>query len=500
MRTPSSSSAAWSVSSSQQSTPSSAATSRQGATKRLSAMIRRSSSNLAAHASASPKAPHKEISSISSPVGPTIHTPYSVTFGPDSTVSLTQMPASSMASTGSPLAKQPSLQQLNGLYATMSSSSVNLIGDVTPQPRPRTTSMGINQTQNQRKPSPLKPMEAKPVESSDELPRTFSPGFHLPSTTPSSPYRQRTLAGSVTSFQAQSQTSPSPLAVETFPTDSDTETEESAVTGTGRTKSKVTPVTMPVPRIRQSTSISSGLRDMNDSASAEAPRPSNVSSMSRKSVQQRLSSDPSSTTSHESEKTSTLKRITSFSKKHGRRLSGGWKFGQGSTEEKHGPSLETVSGSPSKPETMLVDPNGSAEPPSRGKTAFPSDPRPSSSVARKKAASHEPGTGAGQLNTAFSFGGASNSDGTLEATPKQTKRRSQQDFVIPDNVLAKQKELKRGITSVKKFAGGVQCKLQGLNLYCLTHSPQVTRRVSRARLQQRAPKRHCRRHALVRRP
>lgn len=498
MRTPSSSSAGWSVSSSQQSTPSSAATSK-GATKRLSAMIRRSSSNLAAHAAASPKQPYKEISSISSPVGPTIHTPYSVTFGPDSTVSLTQMPASSMQSAGSPLAKKPSLQQLNGLNATMSTSSVNLIGDATPQPpRFRTTSMGNNQTtKNQRRPSPLKPIDPKPMESSDDLPRTFSPGFHLPSTTPSSPYRQRTLAGSVTSFQQQAQTSPSPLAVETFPTDnSDTETEESAVTG--RTKSKATPVTMPVPRVRQSTSFSSGLREMND---ADAPRPSNVSSMSRRSVQQRLSSDPSSVASQDSEKSSTLKRITSFSKKHGRRLSGGWKFGQGSTDEKHGPSLETVSGSPSKPEAMLGETNGGAEPaPSRGKTAFPSDPRPSSSVARKKAASHEPGTsGAGHLNTAFSFGGASNSDGAAEATPKQTKRRSQQDFVIPDNVLAKQKELKRGISSVKRFAGGVQCKIPSAS-HDLTHSPQVSRRLSRARLQQRAYQWYCGRHAPVRRP
>lgn len=42
---------------------------------------------------------------------------------------------------------------------------------------------------------------------------------------------------------------------------------------------------------------------------------------------------------------------------------------------------------------------------------------------------------------------------------RERRRLSFNDFVIPDQVLAKQKELKRGIGAVKKFAGGVQSKL-----------------------------------------
>jgi hypothetical protein len=41
---------------------------------------------------------------------------------------------------------------------------------------------------------------------------------------------------------------------------------------------------------------------------------------------------------------------------------------------------------------------------------------------------------------------------------RERRRLSFNDFVIPDQVLAKQKELKRGIGAVKKFAGGVQCE------------------------------------------
>lgn len=430
-------------------------------------MMRRSSSNLAAHAGASPKQPLKEITSISSPVGPTIHTPYSVTFGADSTVSLTQMPASSMQGDASPLAKKPSLQQLNGLNSTMSTSSVNLVGNANAsQPRYRTTSMGSTQASTKRRPSPLKPVDPKAAGAYDDLPRTFSPGFHLPSTTSSSPYRNRTLAGSVSSFQQQAQTSPSPLAVGKFPSDdSDTETEESAATG--RTKGKTTSMPMPVPRVRQSTSVSSGLRELND-ASSEAPRPSNVSSMSRNDVrpkprQASAATTASATSQDSSEKTSTLRRITSFSKKHGRRLSGGWKFGQSASDAKPGFPLETVSGSPSKPE-IFGDEGRPEYPPvpaanATTKTAFPSDPRRSNSVIRKKAASHEPGfreKRTGHLDTAFALSTSLNADDPANATPKKSKRRSQQDFVIPENVLAKQKDLKRDITSVKKFAGGVK--------------------------------------------
>jgi hypothetical protein len=41
---------------------------------------------------------------------------------------------------------------------------------------------------------------------------------------------------------------------------------------------------------------------------------------------------------------------------------------------------------------------------------------------------------------------------------KERRRQSWNDFVIPRNVLEKQKEVRRGIEGVKRFAGGVEGK------------------------------------------
>jgi len=47
---------------------------------------------------------------------------------------------------------------------------------------------------------------------------------------------------------------------------------------------------------------------------------------------------------------------------------------------------------------------------------------------------------------------------------KQRRRQSWNDFVIPRDVLEKQKELKEGLGAVKMFAGGVEGELPATSL------------------------------------
>jgi hypothetical protein len=101
--------------------------------------------------------------------------------------------------------------------------------------------------------------------------------------------------------------------------------------------------------------------------------------------------------------------------------------------------LTTVEGSPSKPSSFTdgESPKPTSTFPSEFELAHPP-------VKRRPKTMHlsaEPST-----NT------------THPRTPRERRPLSFSDFVIPDQVLAKQKELKRGIGAVKKFAGGVQCE------------------------------------------
>lgn len=179
--------------------------------------------------------------------------------------------------------------------------------------------------------------------------------------------------------------------------------------------------------------------------------------------------------------TSTFKRLQSLGKKHGRRLSGGWKFGTTSStsseerdkggEKRAMSKLETVKGSPSKSlrgdgiegdeqeeggagnrasDRFITTPAGqtrSGEQAGGGVITY-------SSPALKLTASprllsdkfdqhveHLHGTGTSRLHV---------------KEDKERRRQSWNDFVIPRNVLEKQKELKEGIRGVRKFASGVE--------------------------------------------
>jgi hypothetical protein len=183
----------------------------------------------------------------------------------------------------------------------------------------------------------------------------------------------------------------------------------------------------------------------------------------------------------------TLKRITSFSKKHGRRLSGGWKFGSTSSTSSIESEvaviqqaqvvhrLEPVAGSPSKLPTMDKDvdvpsvlsassvssidigspttvehtpmplPRALPVPPVPPVPASATQPQTQASPAKAKAKNVETEV----------WDDWDEPTTSTRKRPRERRRMSFGDFVIPDSVLAKQKELKRGIGAVKKFAGGV---------------------------------------------
>ncbi|KAL1410655.1 hypothetical protein Q8F55_004674 [Vanrija albida] len=308
-------------------------------------------------------------------------------------------------------------------------------------------------------------------------PRTFSPGFHLPSPSPGSPYAQRAAAMSATSVPYSSPLSRGEAPVDEDDTDTEVETGKTPV---GR--KKIRPVSaMPAPR-----PVDSGLtrtyNQVNASVPCLSPRQPQVATLppsasTTSSHQTRLSSSPSTTaTSITSSGNSqglssthtTLRRLTSFSKKHGRRLSGGWKFGStsststtGSGEKAGGHTLETVNGSPSKPS---VDASRSAvemQRPVVPGQAFDDDGVQTAVLPPQR--STDPPASAPAATTTQSMGpdpwatDAAPRDATAKGKPpKERRRTSFNDFVIPTEVMAKQKELKRGIGAVKKFAGGIQ--------------------------------------------
>lgn len=157
----------------------------------------------------------------------------------------------------------------------------------------------------------------------------------------------------------------------------------------------------------------------------------------------------------------TMRRLGSISKKHGRRLSGGFKFGTTSsnssneTDRRSSQALETVAGSPSKSSSSPVRTQRPPLPQHMPDEIFRSDVRNGSISAPS---SHFQTTRAKTL-------GKSEISPTVAATlsgesfnakqDKQRRRQSWADFVIPKDVLEKQKGLKEGIGAVKTFSGGV---------------------------------------------
>ncbi|OCF30411.1 hypothetical protein I316_07939 [Kwoniella heveanensis BCC8398] len=169
---------------------------------------------------------------------------------------------------------------------------------------------------------------------------------------------------------------------------------------------------------------------------------------------------------------STLRRIGSLSKRHGRRLSGGFKFAANSSTPSGGSAsgtrpLEPVLGSPSKPPKADDLPLSPSSP-----TALPSDEAlkhairagsvsaPSSVF--KPMPTHPSIDGLDGLTTASGQNQVDNefeenavAAAAAEKKEKHRRRQSWNDFIIPREVMAKQKELKENIGAVKMFASGV---------------------------------------------
>lgn len=265
----------------------------------------------------------------------------------------------------------------------------------------------------------------------------FSRGFHLPSPSAGSPYR---------SALTPSPVHPPPLPHSTsFPMittreGSDTDTENEQVDRTPRRK-KIRPVSaMPAPRMAQARAWNGdGWRGFSDQSPAKIlgqnvePSPMNVRSTSAEippALQIRTASSPRTGT-FASSTANTLRRIGSMSKKHGRRLSGGFRFGPGpSVAEPRSPTtLEPVAGSPSKPSRT-----GHEEDEDRNDRA--------ASVSAPTSVIRDPPTSRSLVT------------GTLKSD-KHRRRQSWNDFIIPSSVLAKQKDLKKNLSAVKQFASGL---------------------------------------------
>ena len=248
--------------------------------------------------------------------------------------------------------------------------------------------------------------------SSTSLHRSVSRGFHLPSPSPKSPYHGGLVPGErgtpplphSTSFTApdlpDSYSFPAPRL--NRKNGSDTETEADKDEATPRRRRKVRPVSaLPPPRTNWDAEESNGFNK--DSDPPTSPRA--VSLASNHSASGFAVSTGSA-----------LKKLGSLSRKHGRRLSGGFMFGtkssSSSNESRSAAMLETVMGSPSKTQ---ADRAGSLSAPS--------------SVIKSESQIKE---------------------------GKQRRRQSWNDFVIPKEVLDKQRVVREGIGAVKMFAAGIE--------------------------------------------
>ena len=189
---------------------------------------------------------------------------------------------------------------------------------------------------------------------------------------------------------------------------------------------------------------------------------------------------------------STFKKLQSLSRKHGRRLSGGWKFGTNSStssgegDKRAVSKLETVKGSPSKTgrgeehgyEPSSVDPDttsstdwdtGASE---QGDVAIA--PPPSSGPVKRTGSAFQASIGApspsilsDKFDQHVDYLPRSGSQRLRVKEDKERRRQSWNDFVIPRNVLEKQKELKEGIRGVRKFASGVEGELSRSSLFAI---------------------------------
>lgn len=357
------------------------------------------------------------------------------------------------------------------------------------------------------------PNRLSALPTSPEHKRSFSRGFHLPSPSPVSPYNSPRMPGLP---HSNSFPVPPRTRSEAGFTDTDTETEGEDAERRDKEatprRSRIRPVSaLPAPRNTSQGWTSEGWErpGMVDGLSN---RPIAPRTASRSSIKQPPPSDippsPKSPTWPTSPKSPTfaqhtaskMKRLGSFSKKHGRRLSGGWKFGssnsptgdnnQESNSEMRRSStvnkLETVVGSPSKPRQPLVQ-----APESPGASAadspLPYTPRvedgsddeergvragsasaPSSTFTSTRR--HRPGammrqstiddvsTVTSPFATEVDGMPSSISENTALGTKKDSKRRMKEwpDFEVPEHIWASQPGMRQNKENIARFARDVR--------------------------------------------
>lgn len=177
----------------------------------------------------------------------------------------------------------------------------------------------------------------------------------------------------------------------------------------------------------------------------------------------------------------TIRRLGSISKKHGRRISGGWKFGQQfpsasvsldvqevtptgvafdqSSAEEEVP-LGTVIGSPVR-EDVIESAEDEFVKPTMGLECTKSGVRrqthwPPPSEEWDQDFPHNE-------SESQRIGSSVKADPLIRTESrrredKNKRRQSWNNFIIPKNVLEKQKEIKEGIGAIKVFARGVECE------------------------------------------
>ena len=348
--------------------------------------------------------------------------------------------------------RSPSSTSTTSFNSTTSLSSPSVSGAVTVSASdPHRDRSSLTRAADAKKSSTPMSMDISSVRPRPSTPpknHQFSRGFHLPSPAAGSPYNPSTSVFSSTSPPPPLPHSSSFSGHDAPKLDgSDAETEAEKDAATPRRK-KIRPVSaLPAPKMNQRGWNGDGWKGFGggsppiakDPPASASPKPSGIAA----------------STSH------TLRRLGSISKKHGRKLSGGFKFGTNSStnpvdarmtsgSSERNQHLETVQGSPSKP----VDVQHRTEP----STELILDGSPAQS------------TGAGFVRTSTfpaltsraSIVPSTNGHSKNGSISKERRRQSWNDFVIPTQVLLKQKELRQNIGAVKKFAGGVESESREL--------------------------------------
>lgn len=347
--------------------------------------------------------------------------------GPSTLSAILRRSASNLTKRSAPPTPPQSAYSFSAHMARLSTTSVNSI--------PPTPSLPI----------PL-PARANP---SPTLPssHSFSRGFHLPSPSPNSPYHASTsssVASTIPHSVSFTGSTKNDLRRDDSDTDNDTETEQDAKTP--RRRRKIRPVSaMPSAVNPNGGWPGDGWRGFD----GQGPPP--FLAETRRTKSGGSTSDMASPSlragTFAANTASSFRRLGSFSKKHGRRLSGGIMFGTTSSSSSHesrrsSVALETVMGSPSKPSRAAQDshPGDGRDRDHRGGSVF----APSSSF--------KPPPASEAMVSSLS------EDAIAKKAAKQRRRQSWNDFVIPRSVLDKQKGLKENIGAVKMFAVGLDCK------------------------------------------